>query len=991
MTGRHLTPERWARVQELFSQALEETVADRAAFLTSQCGDDTALLEEVASLLEAHERGGPVAAPSHETPKVAVPIEEWIGPFRILESLGEGGMGTVYLAEREGAGFTQRVALKLIRAGFADPLLERRLVSERRILARLEHPGIARLIDGGATTAGQPYFAMEQVEGSNVIDYCDQNRLTIPERLRLFLDICAPVHYAHQQLVVHRDLKPNNILVTEEGHPKLLDFGIAKLLDPTQGLEGATRTAPWFTPAYASPEQIRGEQVGTPSDIYALGILLYEMVVGRRPYELSARSPAEIERVVCERIPEPPSVAVTRPPSAPADGSTNGPSADAVSRARRSTPVRLRRQLSGDLDTIVLKALAKEPSRRYASVQQLADDIHQYLDGRPVLARPDSLRYRAGKFVQRHRTSVAAAAIVAVSLIGGILAAAWQARRATEQASIAQGEAEKAGLVTGLMVDLFRLSDPSETLGDTVTARQILEQGVVRIEREFGDQPDVQASVFAEVAQVYLNLGLLPRAESLVRRALGLREELTGPSSLDVAETLSQLGEIQALQGKREEAVGLYRRAIAIRAERVPTADTLLAATQANLAWELRALGQHDEAAELFQEALAIQRAQLGDDRPEVASTLLGLAATHHDRGSFDEAEALFQTALAPYDTSVGKPHPMAATALLNIGMIRRLRAQYAEAEPLLRSALTMRTALYEPDHPKVLEVVHHLGTDLYEVGQYAEAERVLADGLKRANLALGHDHPIAGSIRESLASLYSITGRYDLAIAKYDTSLAVKRARLGNEHPQVIFSLIHAGAPLLYAGRLDEAAARYSQALALSGPQSVSRLLSLGGLATIAQRRRRFAEADSLNQEALDIAQAALRKDHRYTLRLQSDRGELLLDRGRIGEATSLLEEVSAAERATLPELHRHRGLTLRRLGAAYLAGGQAARAQQALRRALANHQALPASHPEVEAVQDLLDRALRAQGLAEDVMRGLEEDPAVPAIAPITREKEP
>jgi serine/threonine-protein kinase len=968
MSEGHITPERWARVQDLFSLALEETVADRAAFLAAKCGGDTALRDEVASLLEAHERGGPVVDPGEGAPSAVLPIGESIGPYNILESLGEGGMGTVYLAEREGAGFTQRVALKLMRAGFADPLLERRLLSERRILARLEHPGIARLIDGGATAAGQPYFAMEYVEGSTVIDYCDRNRLTVPERLRLFLDICAPVHYAHQQLVVHRDLKPTNIQVNEEGRPKLLDFGIAKLLDPTQGLEGATRTAPWLTPAYASPEQIRGEQVGTPSDIYALGILLYEMVVGRRPYEFSSRSPAEIERVVCEQPPEPPSVAVTRPPPSLLDGSTTGPTADALSQVRRSTPVRLRKLLSGDLDTIVLKALAKEPSRRYASAQQLADDIKRYLDGRPVLARPDTLRYRAGKFVRRHRTSVAAVVLVTVSLIGGILAAAWQARRATEQAAIAQGEAEKAGLVTGLMVDLFRLSDPSETLGDTVTARQILEQGVERIEREFGDQPDVQASVFAEVAQVYMNLGLLPRAEALVRRALGLREELAGPSSLEVAETLGQLGQIQAIQGEQDEAVDLYRRAIAIREERVPAPDTLLAATQSNLAWELRAMDEHEEAAELFNRALAVQRLQLGDDRPEVASTLLGLAATLHDRGSFDEAEALFQAALAPYDTSVGKPHPMAATALLNIGMIRRLRARYAEAEPLLRSALTMRSALYEPDHPRVLEVVHHFGTVLYELGRYAEAERLLADGLDGANRSLGYDHPIAGSLRESLATLLSVTGRFTQAIARYDTSLAVKRERLGGEHPQIVFTLIHSGTPYLHAGRLDEAAARYSEALAMSGPQSVSRLLSLGGLANVAQRRRRFAEADSLYLEALGLAETALREDHRYTLRLRSDRAELLLDRSRVGEATSLLEEVYAAEREALPELHRNRGLTLRRLGAAYLAGGQAERAERVLRRALASHRALPASHREVGMVRSLLEAAIRAQERAED-----------------------
>jgi len=567
---RAIAPDRWERLQEIFHSALELPKEAREPFVERACDGDADAVAEVVSLIKASETAGVVADIADDAPDEN-PSVDWIESYRLLGVLGRGGMSTVYLAEREGVGFKQRVALKLLRAGVADRQLADRLVSEIHILARLEHPGIARLIDGGATPLGQPYFAMELVEGTYLTEYCERKQLSLSDRLRIFAEICEAVHFAHQQLVVHRDLKPSNILVSEEGHPKLLDFGIAKLLDPSQELEGATATLPCFTPAYASPEQVRRGHAGTASDIYSLGVILYELLTGRRPYSTERASPAAIERTVCEAVPE-------RPSALTAD-------------------TRLRRVLAGDLDTIVMKALAKDPTRRYESVARFADDVRRYLEGRPVLARRDSLTYRWSKFVRRHRSGVAAAALVVASMAAGTLTAAWQARRAGEQRDLAAEEAAKAELATDLMVELFRLSDPTAVHGDTVSTREFLERGLERVAMVFGSRLDVQGEVFAEVARVYAHMGDLPRAEQLAHRALQLRAELHGPRSLAVSESLDQLGDLHAMQGMSDSAIADYRRAVEIRAEALSAPDSLLAHRRLELARLFREAGRQESAA----------------------------------------------------------------------------------------------------------------------------------------------------------------------------------------------------------------------------------------------------------------------------------------------------------------------------------------------------------------------------------------------------------
>jgi serine/threonine-protein kinase len=756
--------DRAKQVHRIFTEALELEADEREAFLTEACADDAAIRREVDELLdtpvtvggffdELAERAGLSDPPAvrgdpllpSQKPELA---GRQIGPYRLVREIGAGGMGTVYLAERQTEEFTQKVAVKLLQAGLVSEDIRRRFLQETRILARLEHPGIGRFIDAGVTDDGQPFYAMEYVYGQSLLEYCDDRELSTRKRLEVFKGVCEPVRYAHAQLIVHRDLKPGNILVTPDGHVKLLDFGIAKAVDPDVE-PGATATIPFFTPAYASPEQARGDRATTLSDIYSLGVLLYELLSGRRPYDFSELSPAQIQQAVCEVMPQRPSAAVSREPT---EGGTVRPgiSTQQIGEFRSTTPDRLRKQLSGDLDRIVMKALSKEPERRYQSVADLGEDIDRYLQGRPVEAQPDSLGYRVRKFASRHKVGVVAAGLVFVSLVTGAVATMWQAQVARTQAAIASDEAEKAQRVADLMVEIFRLSDPSQSLGETVTAREILDTGTERIQREFTDQPLVQAQLLTRVAGVYGNLGLLDRGEALVRQAVALQEE-SDEDALVVSESFSQLGDLLEAAGRRDQSIEAYRRTIELRAD-APPPDSVTAHAQVNLAWALRDFGEHAEAEALFRSALEIQQ-QLGNERSaDMISTYSGLAAVMHDQGSREAADSIFETVIAEYGTSVGDPHPLAATALINVGMVRRLQDRLAEAAPLVETAVGMRRRLYDPGHPELTEALNEWGALLHSLGRHAESIAVFEEAIAAADARLGRDHPLSASLRGRMA-----------------------------------------------------------------------------------------------------------------------------------------------------------------------------------------------------------------------------------------------
>ncbi|MGI9175684.1 MAG: serine/threonine-protein kinase [Rhodothermales bacterium] len=591
---------RWKQIQTLFSEVLEQPPRERDSFLEEACSGDPDLLAELRSLLEADADAyslldssavNALALPADLLPEGVLPAAgERVGPYRLVRRLGVGGMGTVYLAERADGQFEQTVALKLIKPGMDTEAVLARFQAERQILAQLDHPNIARLLDGGAGQDGRPYFAMEYVAGETVTDYCDARALSVAERLRLFEDVCAAVAYAHQNLVVHRDLKPSNVLVTEagDGRPqvKLLDFGIAKLLTGEDEM-ALTRTGQRvLTPAYAAPEQLGDQAITTATDVYGLGVVLYELLVGRRPFEDLTRD--ALEEAVLQTDPVRPSVAV-------------GQTSESVAEARSATSERLKRRLRGDLDTVVLKALEKEPARRYASAEGLLADLRREREGVPILARPTTVGYRIRKFVARHRGGVVAA--VAIVLVLASVIAAYTNRLARER-DRAQLEAEKATEVAAFLGGIFQSADPNDTQGDSALVRDVLDRGAARIRTELAGQPEVQASLMQVVGEVYTTLERYDQADSLLSAALVLKRALYPPAHEEIAATLVSLALLYDYTGDYAASDSLH------------------------------------------QEALAMRRRLLGPNHPGVAEAMHGLAAVQYRNGHYAEADSLFKATL---------------------------------------------------------------------------------------------------------------------------------------------------------------------------------------------------------------------------------------------------------------------------------------------------------------------------------------------------------
>ncbi|MBD3298756.1 MAG: protein kinase, partial [candidate division Zixibacteria bacterium] len=532
---------RWKRVQELFDAVIDLPADERAAFLERKCAGDDELRAEVESLLDA-DASDHAILDGHAADMIGVeeaPSREGtaVGPYRLVEEIGAGGMGTVYLAERADGQFRQKVALKVIRRGMDTEQILQRFAGERQILARLQHPNIARLFDGGMTDDGVPYFTMEYIDGEPIDLYCDKRRLSIDDRLQLFLTVCDAVDYAHHNLVVHRDLKPGNMLIAVDGTVKLLDFGIAKVIgrveDATQ-LESITRTgARVMTPGYASPEQIRGDTVTTSTDVYSLGVVLYKLLTGLRPYAMTGDNPLEAERAVLLTDPNRPSAAVIAPPEFTGADDTEVSTAR-LADARGTTPERLRKRLAGDLDNISLMALRKEPDRRYASAGHLRDEIRRHLNGLPVEARPDTIGYRVSKFAKRYRGAVITGAAVLVMLVGVVT---YYTIRLANERDRARASAERAETASRFLRGMFELPSTG-TIGGRVTVRELLENGAARIETEFAGQPDMQANMYAVLGDLSVKVGMFESALDLLARSIELKRELYDDPHPDIAATI---------------------------------------------------------------------------------------------------------------------------------------------------------------------------------------------------------------------------------------------------------------------------------------------------------------------------------------------------------------------------------------------------------------------------------------------------------------------
>jgi non-specific serine/threonine protein kinase/serine/threonine-protein kinase len=576
-----VNPEKWEQIKELLGAALEKEPAERSSFLRKACGSDDALHRELEALLAAYDAEKSLAAEPlpGRLKNSRDDSGKKIGAYRVIRQIGMGGMGAVYLAVRADDTFNKQVAIKLVQAGIDTEEILQRFRHERQILATFDHPNIAKLLDGGTTEEGLPYFVMDYVEGTRIDEYCESHKLLISERIRLFRDICSAVQYVHQNLVVHRDLKPSNILVTPEGIPKLLDFGIAKLLKPEMftNLADATRVEfRLMTPGYASPEQVRGEPVTTASDVYSLGVILYELLTSRRPYKVKTDSPAEILRAVCDQEPERPSTAIIRQEETRDSKRVLTPKSIAADRG--TLPDKLQKQLRGDLDTIVVKALRKEPQRRYASAERLSEDLRHYLVGLPVSAHRDTRSYRAGKFVRRHKTGVAAVALIAILLIGGVLATTWQARVARAERANAQQEFNDVRKLTTSF--LFEFHSAIQNLPGSTPARKLLVQRALEYLSKLAQQSRGDASLQSELAEAYLkvgdvqgnpyvaNLGDTEGAAQSYRRALEISQALIHSNANDadakryLARSYKSLGEVLPILGQPTDGLANLRLAM---------------------------------------------------------------------------------------------------------------------------------------------------------------------------------------------------------------------------------------------------------------------------------------------------------------------------------------------------------------------------------------------------------------------------------------------
>jgi len=909
-----VTPERWEAIQSLFLAAADVDTATRAALLTAVGEQDPELRREVDALLDADRSSraagemfisNAIASAAHDMIDDASTARagERVGPYRLLRELGHGGMGTVYLAERADDEYHALVAIKFVRGGLAASHLERRFRRERQILADLTHPNIAWVLDAGSTTDGAPYLVMEYVDGEPVDVWCDRRGVGLSGRIALFRQVCAAVQHAHQALVVHSDLKPSNILVTADGVPKLVDFGIAKLIAGGDDVE-STSTFAFLTPAYAAPEQVRGGRITVATDVYALGGVLYQLLALRTALDLAGAPLAEVERRICESEPARPSTAVT------------GPS------------VAWGRRLEGDLDTIALKALHKDPERRYASVEQLAEDLRRHVEGLPVLARPDTLRYRTSKFVRRHRTGLAAVsgALLGVAALTGLYTVGLARER-----DRARLEAAKAREVSGFLTNLFQQSDPGTSRGQEVTVRELLDRGAQRAERELAGQPEVQGTLLSVMGRVYLNLGMYDDAVRSADQALRIRRGLYGDVHADVAESTYDLAQALYNQGTYPRSEAQYREAVRIRRalHRGDHADVEY--SLGGLAFVLARTEKLAEAETTYREALAMVR-RLGGDEGRIASLSDGLASTLQRKGDYAGAVPLFQEAVALVKKKTPIDSLVLATAINNLALGLSELGKTVEAEALFREAFAIYVRFYGEAHPFVSTVRMGISRVLLDRGAFEESKTFALQALAYDSVRLGPRHASIATRLSRIGAILIEQRRFAEAEAYLRRARTIRRDALGAEHPFVAISMNELAGLYRVSGDLARAEPAYREVLAFRRrihPATHPYVgFTLHGLGTVLLDRNKPAEAEPLLREALAIREATLPPGHRGRAETENVLGATLAGLGQRAEGERLLLSGYDALHKTLGPARPATKEALERVIALYEAQGSPANA---------------------------------------------------------------
>lgn len=751
------------------------------------------------------------------------------GKYRILEELGSGGMGIVYLAEQTHP-VKRRVALKIIKLGMDTEQVVARFESERQALAVMDHPNIAKVLDGGATESGRPYFVMDLVRGIPINDYCDRHRLSMNERLRLFLPVCQAVQHAHQKGVIHRDLKPSNVLVIvqdDQPVPKIIDFGIAKATDHrlAQRTLFTEQGQLIGTPEYMSPEQaeMSALDVDTRTDIYSLGVMLYELMSGVLPFDPRALRSAgfgEIQRIIRE----------SEPPKASTRLSTQKETQSEIAQRRKTDPGSLLKELRGDLDWITMKAMAKDRTRRYPSASELAADIERHLRYEPVLAGPPSALYRIKKYVKRHKIGVTAAAVVIAAILAGIAGTSIGLLRAVRAEGKAVQEAETAKQVSDFLVSLFEVSDPSESKGNSITAREILDRGAQKMEKEMAGQPLIKARLMDTMGQVFQSLGLFDQALPLMKSALQSRRTNLGNEHLDIAISMEHTGLV------------------------------------------LIAKGDYAGAEPLLQEALAVRRRLLGKGHADVAAGLASLGELNYMKGDLEKAEKLFRESLDIRRKALGNEHIEISNSLNDLAMTLKARGDYEKAEPLYRESLAIRQKLLGSDHPAIAQSLNNLGMYLYQMflnkkNDGTEAEQLLRQALAMNRRMLGNEHPEVSTNLNNLALLMRDKGDYDQAIALFREVTEIDRKTLGQEHPSVASKTNSLASVLVRKGDYKSAEELFHKAIAIQRKTFAEKSWEIATtkllLGACLKEEKRYGEAESLMLEAFPIIEKSFGIGH--------------------------------------------------------------------------------------------------------------------------------
>jgi eukaryotic-like serine/threonine-protein kinase len=796
-----LNQENFLKAKLLFDEAFNLNAAQREIFLAEKCGDDNELKKEVLSLVQSIENTKdfleePLTVIENNEGLFPDPfLGKQIGNYLIDGEAGVGGMGIVYTGKRNDKEFEQKIAIKILKHGITSEYLLKRFQIERQTLANLHHQNIARLLDGGRTGDGLPYLVMEFIDGIPITEFCIQKKLNIEEKLKLFRQVCSAVQYAHQNLIIHRDLKPGNILVTKDGVPKLLDFGIAKLIDEelTESSEGLTRTGVWhLTPEYASPEQIKGEKITTASDVYSLGILLYQILTGAQPYKITTNSPAAISKIITEEN-------VKRPSDRVKQNLEIKHEKDFID------PGKISNHLKGDLDNIVLKAMHKDPLRRYVSVEQFSEDIRRHLIGFPVVAQKDTAGYRLSKFIQRHKVGFVSTVGFIVFLIASLFAIIWQANIATNERDKARIEADKFERVNKFLQNMLSSVDPDE-IGRDVKVYNVLGRAAKNIETELKDKPEIEAAIRRTLGNTYTNLGEYGNAKEHLERALQLDEKIYGKESENVAVNLYDLAMYFHWLGDLKSADSLYNKSLSIfrKTLKEPTKDLVL--TLNGCALIKSDLGNYSGAVKQFEEALQILEKKFGKNDIDYASILNNLAITTHSLNELDKAEKYYLEAQKIFIELLGENRSEVASTYNNLAFIYLDKKDFKHAEENFVKSYELKLKLKGKDHPDVGLALSNLGSVKFKLKNYEEAKNLYNKAIAQLKITLPDVHAWLANSYYGLGKTLIEMKDYNSAEINLRHALQIRREIYPKENHLIYITEGDLGVCLFYQNKLSEA-----------------------------------------------------------------------------------------------------------------------------------------------------------------------------------------